>query len=163
MGSMLGLIVALVLGPISEELVFRGIVLRGFLQQYSMRKAIVASSVLFGLFHLNPWHWPSATLGGMLFAWWFVRTRSLIPCILGHALHNTLVVAVIYATQFKTEGLMGELAQLTELQPVWLSFVGLALAAFGLWLLQRSFRRTDTGRGIQLLDDSLYQRLERAG
>ena len=50
-----GMIIAVVVvAPVIEELLFRGLILRGFLSHYSTRKAILASAIIFGLFHLNP-------------------------------------------------------------------------------------------------------------
>lgn len=45
---------AVILAPVLEELIFRGIVLEGFLKNYSPVKAILLTNVLFGLAHLNP-------------------------------------------------------------------------------------------------------------
>ena len=76
-GSILSLVVV---APLTEELLVRGLILRGFLSHYSTRKAILASAIFFGVLHLNPWQFIGATVLGILFAWWFVQTRSMLPC-----------------------------------------------------------------------------------
>ena len=125
-----------VVGPVMEELLFRGLILRGFLSLYSARKAILASAILFGLLHLNPWQFISATIFGILVAWWFMQTHSIIPCLFGHALANTLTLSVIALRRLEIPGFTG------GFPPLWFDFVGLVLAALGVWLLIRQFRQS---------------------
>lgn len=90
----MGILGIAVLGPILEELLFRGGVTRVLLTQYSPAKAIFLSALIFGIFHINPAQVVSAFLAGLLFAWIYYRTRSLVPCILIHILNNSLAVAL---------------------------------------------------------------------
>ncbi len=76
------------LAPVGEELFFRGLVLHGYLTRYSRVGAVVASSILFAVFHLNV---PQAVFAlpiGLFCGWVFLRTGSLIPCIISHVLAN---------------------------------------------------------------------------
>lgn len=82
--------------PLLEEFVFRGIVLEGFLRNYEPRKAIVWSSVLFGVFHLNPWQFVGATILGIYMGWLYYRTGSLVPSILVHFINNLLGYMAFY-------------------------------------------------------------------
>jgi uncharacterized protein len=82
--------------PILEELLFRGIILDGFLKRFSPLKAILWSSLLFGLIHLNPWQFISAFILGIVIGWLYVNTRSLIPCILLHFLINTTSIVNLF-------------------------------------------------------------------
>ena len=86
------LFVAVVVAPLAEEIIFRGIILRGLLAHCTQNRAIVWSALLFGLIHLNPWQFPVAFVVGLVFAYWVIQTGSLWPAILGHALHNFLSV-----------------------------------------------------------------------
>jgi len=72
-----------------EEVLFRGIILDGFLKNYSPWKAIVWSSVLFGLVHLNPYQFILAVLIGMVMGWLYWKTGSLWLCILVHFVNNS--------------------------------------------------------------------------
>lgn len=67
-GSPSMVLYAAILGPIAEELVFRGFMMRRF-QSWGKMFAIVMSSVLFGLFHMNVIQAPFATLVGLVFAY----------------------------------------------------------------------------------------------
>lgn len=88
----LGIICIAILGPILEELLFRGAITKVLLRKYSPAKAILISSLIFGIFHLNPVQIVGASLSGFLFAWLYYRTKSLIPGILIHILNNSLAV-----------------------------------------------------------------------
>ena len=134
--------VLVVVAPLTEEFLFRGIILRGFLNHYSKRKAVVASALLFGAFHLNPWQFFGATIMGVLFAWLFVRTRSLIPCLFGHALINAVPIILLGLFNLEIPGVTNELTKV-EFQPFWLDLFGLFLAGLGLWLLKRMFVKRD--------------------
>lgn len=88
----LGILCVSLLGPILEELLFRGAITDVLLKKYSPAKAILFSGLIFGIFHLNPVQVVSASLIGFLLGWIYYKTRSLIPCILIHVLNNSLSV-----------------------------------------------------------------------
>ena len=62
----LGIVAITLLGPILEELLFRGGATKALLERYSPRKAIFLSALLFGVFHLNPAQIVAAFFGGLL-------------------------------------------------------------------------------------------------
>jgi membrane protease YdiL (CAAX protease family) len=74
---------------ILEEILCRGIVLKGMLKNYSPTKAILWSALFFGIFHMNPWQAVPAFIIGIALGWIYYRTRSLIPCMLIHAINNS--------------------------------------------------------------------------
>jgi uncharacterized protein len=85
--------VAIVLvAPFFEELLFRGIILRGLLARMSAAKAVVLSSLLFGAMHANIYQLVDAGLFGLVLGWLYVRFRSTLPCILLHAVTNALAM-----------------------------------------------------------------------
>jgi membrane protease YdiL (CAAX protease family) len=84
-------LVTCLLAPCLEEMLFRGIILRSFLRQYSRTAAILGSSVLFGIAHLNVYQFVTAFIAGLVLGWLYERTRSLWPCILLHAANNTFI------------------------------------------------------------------------
>lgn len=86
-----GFITVCILAPILEEILFRGIILRGLFQQgVSPILAIALSSFLFGIAHMNPWQFLGAGLLGAVFGFVYYRTKSLWICIFLHALNNTV-------------------------------------------------------------------------
>jgi uncharacterized protein len=92
-GGGLGAFAAIVVvAPFVEELLFRGIILRGLLARMSAPKAIVLSSVLFGAMHANIYQFVDAGTFALVLGWLYVRFRSTLPCILLHALTNALAM-----------------------------------------------------------------------
>ena len=83
-----GPLLAVVIAPLTEEVVFRGVLLRGLLGRWNPWAAIVLSAGLFAAMHLNPAQAPIAFALGLVLGWTYVRTRSLGLCIIGHALNN---------------------------------------------------------------------------
>jgi uncharacterized protein len=130
------LIGGVIVAPITEEMFCRGLVLRGFLFRYSKTKAIILSSIIFGLAHMNPWQFISASLLGLIFAWWFIQTGSLITTILGHALSNGTIFLVTLV-DMQIPGFNPDINSVSGFQPWWLDLCGIILLVFGLWLFNR--------------------------
>lgn len=90
-------ITVVIMAPIFEELILRGVILDGFLKSYNPRKAILLSAFAFGLFHLNPWQFVPAFIGGLYLGWIYYRTQSIIPCIVIHSVNNlTAFLMLVY-------------------------------------------------------------------
>ena len=88
-----------VIAPVCEEWLYRGIILKGLLTHYSPRKAIVWSAAIFGLLHANPWQSVSAFFIGLAIGWIYWRTRLLRHCIFMHAANNAVVFALVLLFQ----------------------------------------------------------------
>jgi membrane protease YdiL (CAAX protease family) len=88
------LLIVCVIAPVVEEMLFRGIILRGFLHQYGRWQSIWGSAALFGVAHLNIYQFAVALLTGVVSGWLYERSRSLLPCIALHAAFNTAVVTL---------------------------------------------------------------------
>ena len=83
------LISSLFLAPILEEIIFRGVILKGFLTNYSPKKAIVISSLVFGILHLGPIQFINALFIGLFLGWIYYKTNSLGNTIILHFIANT--------------------------------------------------------------------------
>lgn len=78
-----------IIGPVVEELVFRGFVLRS-LDKYGKNLAIVISSALFGIMHGNIPQAVFAFLTGLVFG--YVASKySIVWCIILHILNNMVL------------------------------------------------------------------------
>ena len=125
------IVVSLVIvAPLTKELLVRGLILRGFLSRYSARKAVLASALLSALIPFNSSNFIGLTMLGILLGWWFIQTRSMLPCFLGHAFYGALVFADM------------ELSQLIWFHPLWWNLVGIILTPLGVWLLIRQFQKS---------------------
>ncbi len=130
-------IVLVVVAPLTEELLFRGLILHGLMQRYGTVPAVLLSTLLFALVHVNPYQFASAITMGVFLAWLFVRTRSLWPCIIAHALFNChLMVLPILRDTFGLQirgytGMPGDGP--VVFQPLWFDALGLLLVVLGVW------------------------------
>jgi membrane protease YdiL (CAAX protease family) len=85
---LLGFIMLCVVAPVLEEIIFRGVLLTGLLRNYRPWVAIGQTALLFGLIHMNPLQIVGAGLLGLSLGWLYYRTRSLLLCMVMHALNN---------------------------------------------------------------------------
>lgn len=92
--SFWGVLYIVILGPIFEELVFRGAVMRK-LERYGANFAIVISALLFGLYHIILFQAAFAFLIGLVLAYTAGRF-SLKWSILLHMINNGLAVLTVF-------------------------------------------------------------------
>ena len=81
-----------IMAPVVEELIFRGVIMHGLMRNYSKFTAVFVSALMFALFHLNPWQFPATFILGIVLGILMVRTRNIYLCIFGHAFNNGLVL-----------------------------------------------------------------------
>ena len=84
-----------IVAPFVEELIFRGIILQGFRRNYSAFVSVFMSALLFALFHLNPWQFPSAFVLGLLLGWIMVMNNNILLAIIVHSINNLMVLLSI--------------------------------------------------------------------
>lgn len=82
------LVVSVLAAPLFEELIFRGVILEGFLKRYRPGFAILMSSVIFGIAHVHPLQFVNALLLGLVMGWLYWKTRSLPLTIMLHFVNN---------------------------------------------------------------------------
>lgn len=92
----LGILSITLLAPLLEELLFRGAIQGELARWGSPWRAIIISSLIFGVVHLNPAQIPFAFLLGIIFGWLYYRTGSLLPGIVGHVLNNSVSTVNMY-------------------------------------------------------------------
>lgn len=78
-----------IIGPILEELMFRGVLLDG-LTKYGNAFGIAATALLFGLMHQNYLQCIPAIGIGIAFAYMDVKCGSIVPSIIVHILNNSM-------------------------------------------------------------------------
>jgi len=81
-----------------EELCFRGFLFGALRTILSGTWTVIASAALFGVFHevLFPGRLLTSAFLGLVLGWVRLRTGSVIPGIVLHALHNCFVLLIAY-------------------------------------------------------------------
>lgn len=87
-GSVFGVLYIVLIGPFLEELIFRGIIVKGMIPRYGAKKAIFVSALLFGIAHFSPVQSIAAFGTGIILGIIYLKTGSLRICILIHILNN---------------------------------------------------------------------------
>jgi len=118
-------LVLVVIGPVLEEFTFRGLLFTRLSVKYSPRKAIVISSLMFGVLHFDFF---GAFIFGFVAATLYARSGSLLAPLALHSTVNLIAFSGIVAGTTSTAPI-----------PAWLGLsgllIGLAICAglFALW------------------------------
>lgn len=131
-----GFITIVIAAPILEEILMRGIVLNGLLRNYSPWKAIIWSSVFFGVIHLNPWQFVTAMIAGMVIGYLYWKTKSLWLCILIHAVNNG--IAFYLTVKYSEVTNFSELFNIGKGERIGL-FIGAGLCLWGSYLFYEKY------------------------
>ncbi len=86
--NILSILSLCVVGPILEEVAFRGIILHRWAHTYGLKSAILASSLLFAIVHPDP---IGAFFFGIGMSVLYLKTQSLVLPIVCHGLNNFVV------------------------------------------------------------------------
>jgi uncharacterized protein len=87
-------LVLVVFAPLTEEFLFRGIILNRWSQKWGMAKSLLATSLFFGFLHANP---VGLSMFGLVMGLLYLRTQTLWIPVICHTLNN-LVVFLVTAT-----------------------------------------------------------------
>ena len=94
--DLIAVVLAVVLFPaVSEEMLFRGLILRGLCGRFGPIAGVVGSGVLFALVHLNPWQMLPLSLIGIFIGFIVYRTGSLYTGIIAHGANNLFSIAAL--------------------------------------------------------------------
>ena len=132
-GPMLMQILSLiVVAPILEEVIFRGLILSRLQRGFSARSAILLSSLVFGLVHVNFLGILYAFALGLLLGFVFVRTRNIGNAIVLHMAFNAGSFLMAYSPDMW-----------------WVYAVSIVISAAVLFYLLRVFNHSTGGSAIQ--------------
>ncbi len=123
--NILGFVSISILGPLLEEVLFRGAIQGYLMRRYNPMVAIITASLVFGIVHMNPIQTVYASCLGFVFGWIYYRTGTLLPVILGHILNNFLASSLMISGIDESE-MQAEVSFSSELSIV-IFFVAVAL------------------------------------
>ncbi len=81
--------------PITEEMLFRGVLFRYIRQERTFLFSALASALVFSAVHLSPELMLFAFLVGFVATWLYEKTRSLLSACIVHITANTLAVSFL--------------------------------------------------------------------
>lgn len=87
--------VVVLLVPLGEELLFRGMLFSALRDRVPLWPAIGLSSLVFGLTHVEPLAIVLTFPAGMLWAWGFHRRGTLVTAVVAHAVFNLINVVLL--------------------------------------------------------------------
>ena len=141
------LLVAVVVAPVVEEVLFRGILMQRWALRWGTRTGVVVSSAVFAVGHVE-------LLGhfvfGVVLCLMYIRTRSLLLPIATHALNNLLASLGGLASVMKAQRAPQQMTMATLRADWWIAFL---LLAGGLGLLEIYRRKYWGGVPLKALLD----------
>lgn len=93
-----------IFAPFSEELIFRGVIFRGYKNSASVLRAVLWSAILFGIMHLNFNQAAYAIVMGIMCALVVEASGSLWASVITHIIFNTPSVCIMYLAEFFRPG-----------------------------------------------------------
>lgn len=147
------LLSVVVLAPLLEELLCRGVLLEGLRSRYGATSALIGSSLFFAVIHFHPVMVVNALILGLLFGYFYLRFESLWTPMLLHAFNNSLALLLMWA-EFPGEEFDGRpmadltLSELLEPATYWVVYgVALAIVAWTGWKIVRRVRFLNREKG----------------
>jgi len=131
---------------VCEELLFRGFVLSALGRSASRGTAIVVSAAIFGIFHFYVFRFPVTAGLGLVLGYLCWQSRSILPAILAHFLHNALSALTVASPEWAAKmGLHLDAESSTAAAHVPVSFllVGAACFLLGILLCRNGGARQD--------------------
>lgn len=156
-----------ILPAICEEFLHRGVLLNG-LKEIGIKKAILISSLMFGLLHFNINQFFYATILGMLMALVSVVSKSIYPAMIIHFTNNAISV---YLSSAESYGWFGKnfynyLNNFLQSNNAFLTFLAcfaflVLVVVLLIYLVSKLFRISTLNR-VQKVIDSMYTADDRA-
>lgn len=117
--QILAAVAAVLLAPVNEECIMRGLVLRNLQRFFSAPVVIIIQAVLFGVFHAN-WVQGLYVLPiGAALGYVAIKSRSVVPCIFMHLFYNALYFVVGMLPMFCQTGIFAVGVVVVSAAAVW--------------------------------------------
>lgn len=83
------------LAPISEEILFRGIILKSLLSALKPFWVILISSLLFSFIHFSPADALTLFIAAVIYGLLTLKSKSILPALISHSANNTLTLCYL--------------------------------------------------------------------
>ncbi|MDE7205836.1 MAG: CPBP family intramembrane metalloprotease, partial [Lachnospiraceae bacterium] len=113
---------AVLLAPISEECIMRGMIFLNLKKYFSAPAAIVIQAVIFGIFHMNWVQGIYVIPVGLALGFLAEKSKSVLPCIYMHMLNNFMSIVLALLPEFCQTNLFCVVVAAVCLAAVWLMY-----------------------------------------
>ncbi|WJE59759.1 CPBP family intramembrane glutamic endopeptidase [Bacillus mycoides] len=132
---------ACVLAPIMEEVIFRGFFLQRMAYKWGIKRAVIISSLIFGLGHFDV---IGAFMFGVILCLLYIKTKNIWTNIAVHALNNLIATSMQFVG-----GEGSDAISITELQAQSNLWIGIGLTVVGLlWLIPYIWKQWRTVKEV---------------
>ncbi|KAA0766963.1 CPBP family intramembrane glutamic endopeptidase [Bacillus sp. SH5-2] len=132
---------ACVLAPIMEEVIFRGFFLQRMAYKWGIKRAVIVSSLIFGLGHFDV---IGAFMFGVIMCLLYIKTKNIWTNIAVHALNNLIATSMQFVG-----GEGSDAISITELQAQSNLWIGIGLTIVGLlWLIPYIWKQWRTVKEV---------------
>lgn len=132
---------ACVLAPIMEEVIFRGFFLQRMAYKWGIKRAVIISSLIFGLGHFDV---IGAFMFGVIMCLLYIKTKNIWTNIAVHALNNLIATSMQFVG-----GEGSDAISITELQAQSNLWIGIGLTVVGLlWLIPYIWKQWRTVKEV---------------
>jgi membrane protease YdiL (CAAX protease family) len=147
-------ITVLLVAPIVEEMLFRGIILEGLARHYKLMTAVLTSSILFALVHLPVGVIVALNIFflALFLAWVRLESGSLLLCVICHATFNAIPFVTTRIWKLDIPGFTTTAANnAVQFQPHWFDALGFVLFVIGVAALKyfnrKNVKTNPSGQG----------------
>jgi uncharacterized protein len=92
-------VAAILLAPLGEEVLFRGILYPAIKQIGYPRLALISTSIAFGLIHMNMATFIPLTVLALAFVWLYEKTGNLLAPIVAHSVFNLINFIMLFVDE----------------------------------------------------------------
>ncbi|AJH72742.1 CPBP family intramembrane metalloprotease [Bacillus tropicus] len=132
---------ACVLAPIMEEVIFRGFFLQRMAYKWGIKKAVIISSIIFGLGHFDV---IGAFMFGVVMCLLYIKTQNIWTNIAVHALNNLIATSMQFVGGEESSAI-----SIPELQAQSNLWIGIGLTVVGLlWLIPYVWKQWRTVKEV---------------
>ena len=129
-------ITVVLIAPVAEEILFRGIIHRLAGRIWGSSAAAILSALAFALLHGEPWYLLALFGLGLLLSYIYEATGSLTPCCVTHGVHNGISFYLLLHEEDLATGGSGDTG--VQSMDIWLMGGSLLLLVFACGRLARS-------------------------
>lgn len=118
----MAMLAAVLLAPISEECIMRGMIFQNLKKYFSAPAAIVIQAVIFGIFHMNWVQGIYVIPVGLALGFLAEKSKSVLPCIYMHMLNNFMSIVLALLPEVCQTNLFCVVVVAVCLSAVWLMY-----------------------------------------